>query len=187
MERQNYAFSVCAVLRCPQRCPNDVTLGLKIAHGVPKFIDAPLRLESGGSSCPDDDAHLRDAWSQSEVSLPHALHALGSPTAHERRKCSPLPLLHKRPPRTKSQNTRKRKMATTRDTAHALRNRTSSAQGQYHAVRVRLPPHAARAQCSRLFLPTRTRAVFPCWVHTHALPPAAPRRDNNNNGAGAGA
>jgi len=53
-----------------------ISLDLKIAstsHGVvqifPRFIDAALRLASGGSSCPDDDALLHDAWAQIQASF----------------------------------------------------------------------------------------------------------------------
>src|SRR6266702_4361457 len=73
--------------------PDDVIpLDLKNAttsHNVPKFIDAALRLASGGSSRPDDDALLRDTWPQLPASLQHPLRALGSLPARVRRKRSP--------------------------------------------------------------------------------------------------
>jgi hypothetical protein len=63
----------------------------KSVQVLPKFIDAALRLASGGSSRPEDDALLRDAWPQIQASLQNTLHALGSPPAHTKRKRSPSP------------------------------------------------------------------------------------------------
>ena len=46
-----------------------------------KFIDTVLRLVSGGSARADEAPHLRDAWTDIQASLQHALKALHRPTS----------------------------------------------------------------------------------------------------------
>ncbi|KAH9974600.1 hypothetical protein BGW80DRAFT_148615 [Lactifluus volemus] len=49
-------------------------------HGYQKFLDAALRLATGGPARPDDASHLRDAWPEIQPSVQRALHALHTPT-----------------------------------------------------------------------------------------------------------
>src|SRR6266702_4283476 len=190
--------------------PDDVIpLDLKNAttsHNVPKFIDAALRLASGGSSRPDDDALLRDTWPQIQASLQHALHALGSLPAHVKRKRSPSPA---QAPPTNKKPKHEEEEDGEEDPPHLTLHALSATAPVRHKVDITLHArslrlaHAttgasvargARAVLTRAFLlPTRSRATgAPQWTalliagDTPTPTPSAASRKNNGAGAGAG-
>ncbi|KAF8262468.1 hypothetical protein EI94DRAFT_1743586 [Lactarius quietus] len=136
-----------------------------------RFIDAVLRLASGGTSRPDEDALLRDTWPQIQASLQNTLHALDSPLAHAKRSHQCM----------ESWNLRRVDI-----TLHARSLRIAHAIG---AV-ARCP----RAVLTRVFLlPTRSRATgAPQWTalllagDTPTPTPTASRK-SNDAAAGVGA
>ncbi|KAH9020658.1 hypothetical protein EDB84DRAFT_1581066 [Lactarius hengduanensis] len=173
--------------------PDDaIPLDLKTAstsHSVPKFVDAALRLASGGSPRPEDDARLRDAWPQIQAA-------------------PPPPLPHKRPPRTKSPNTRKREDGE-EDPPHLTLHALSATAPVRHKVDITLHARSLRlahattgalvARCARaaltraFLLPTRARATgAPQWTalllagDTPTPAPSAASRKNNGAGAAKG-
>ena len=179
------------------------------AQILPKFIDTALRLASGGSSRPDDDAPLRSAWPQIQATLQNALHALGSPAAHAKRKRSPSPLqaspTPKKPKFQEEEDAEEEEEDPPHLTLHAL-SATAPVRHKVditlHACTVRLA-HAttgvpvarcARAVLTRAFLlPTRSRATgAPQWTaillagDTPMPVPSAASRKNNGASGGAG-
>ncbi|KAH9003809.1 hypothetical protein EDB86DRAFT_3241102 [Lactarius hatsudake] len=192
--------------------PDDaIPLDLKTAstsHSVPKFVDAALRLASGGSSRQDDDARLRDAWPQIQASLQHALHALGSPSAHAKRKRSPSPSPAQAPPTNKKPKHEEEEDGE-EDPPHLTLHALSATAPVRHKVDITLHTRSLRlahattgalvARCARaaltraFLLPTRSRATgAPQWTalllagDTPTPAPSAASRKNNGAGAGAG-
>lgn len=193
-----------------------IPLDLKIAstsrsavQNLPKFIDAALRLASGGSSRPDDDALLRDAWPQIQASLQNAQHALGSPPAHAKRKRSPSPS----PAQASSTNKKPKHEAGEdeedgeEDPPHLTLHALSATAPVRHKVDITLHARSLRlthattgapvARCARavltraFLLPTRARATgAPQWTALllagDAQTPTPPAASRKNNGAGAG-
>ncbi|KAH9177259.1 hypothetical protein EDB89DRAFT_1844864 [Lactarius sanguifluus] len=191
--------------------PDDaIPLDLKTAstsHSVPKFVDAALRLASGGSSRQDDDARLRDAWPQIQASLQHALHALGSPPAHAKRKRSPSPSPAQAPP-TNKKSKHEEEEDGEEDPPHLTLHALSATAPVRHKVDITLHTRSLRlahattgalvARCARaaltrgFLLPTRARATgAPQWTalllagDTPMPAPSAASRKNNGAGAGA--
>ncbi|KAH9039656.1 hypothetical protein EDB85DRAFT_265993 [Lactarius pseudohatsudake] len=192
--------------------PDDaIPLDLKTAstsHSVPKFVDAALRLASGGSSRPDDDARLRDAWPQIQASLQHALHALGSPPAHAKRKRSPSPSPAQAPPTNKKPKHEEEEDGE-EDPPHLTLHALSATAPVRHKVDITLHARSLRlahattgalvARCARaaltraFLLPTRARATgAPQWTalllagDTPTPAPSAASRKNNGAGAAKG-
>ncbi|KAH9027519.1 hypothetical protein EDB83DRAFT_2230224 [Lactarius deliciosus] len=190
--------------------PDDaIPLDLKTAstsHSVPKFVDAALRLASGGSSRQDDDARLRDAWPQIQASLQHALHALGSPHVHAKRKRSPSPSPAQAPPTNKKPKHEEEEDGE-EDPPHLTLHALSATAPVRHKVDITLHARSLRlahattgvlvARCPRaaltraFLLPTRSRATgAPQWTalllagDTPTAAPSAASRKNNGAGAG---
>ncbi|KAH9056840.1 hypothetical protein EDB87DRAFT_1566023 [Lactarius vividus] len=189
--------------------PDDaIPLDLKTAstsHSVPKFVDTALRLASGGSSRQDDDARLRDAWPQIQASLQHALHALGSPPTHAKRKRSSSPA---QAPPTNKKPKHEEEEDGEEDPPHLTLHALSATAPVRHKVDITLHArslhlaHAttgasvarcARAALTRAFLlPTRARATgAPQWTALllagDAPTPTPSVASRKNSGAGAGA
>ncbi|KAF8262465.1 hypothetical protein EI94DRAFT_1743573 [Lactarius quietus] len=175
------------------------------AQVLPKFIDAALRLASGGSSRPNDDALLRDAWPQIQASLQNTLHALGSPPAYAKRKRSTSPSSVQAPASNKKSKHEEEEDGE-EDPPHLTLHALSATAPVRHKVDITLHTrslrlaHAttgapvarsARVVLTRAFLlPTRSRATgAPQWTalllagDTPTPTLAAPRK---NNGAAAG-
>jgi hypothetical protein len=178
----------------------------KSVQALPKFIDAALRLASGGSSRPNDDALLRDSWPQIQASLQDTLHALGSPPAHAKRKHSPSPSAQTAPT-----NNKKSKLEDEddgiEDPPHLTLHAVSATAPVRHKVDITLHArslrlaHAtsgasvarsAREALTRAFLlPTRARSSgAPQWTAlllAGDTPTPTPTASRKNNGAGPGA
>ena len=181
--------------------------GASTSHGavqiLPKFIDTALRLASGGSSRPDDDAPLRDAWPQIQASLQNSLHALGSPSAHAKRKHSPSPF--QAPPTNKKPKYEEVKDGE-EDPPHLTLHALSATAPVRHKVDITVHARSLRlahattgapvARCARavltrtFLLPTRARTTgAPQWtaILLAGDMPTPPVVSRKNNGAGAGA
>ena len=171
-------------------------------QGLPKFIDAALRLASGGPSRPDDDARLRSAWPQIQISLQNTLHALGSPLAPAKRKHShsPPPPSSKKPKHEEEEDGEEDPPYLTLHALSATAPVRHKVDITIHVRSLRLAhattgapvARSARAVLTRAFLlPTRARTTgAPQWTALllagdtpTPTPPAASRK---NNGAGAG-
>ncbi|KAI9459942.1 hypothetical protein BJY52DRAFT_1186245 [Lactarius psammicola] len=185
---------------------------LKIAstsHSIPKFIDAALRLASGGSSRPDDDALLRGPWPQIQASLQHALHALGSPPAHAKRKRSLSPSSAQAPPTNNKKPKHEEEEDGEEDPPHLTLHALSATAPVRHKVDITLHTRSLRlahattgvsvARCARtvltraFLLPTRARATgAPQWTalllagDTPTPPPSAASRKKNGAGTAKG-
>jgi hypothetical protein len=175
----------------------------KSVQVLPKFVDAALRLASGGPSRPDDDAHLHDAWPQIQASLQNTLHALGSPPAHTKRKHSPSP--SSAPTNKKSKYEEEDDVE--EDPPHLTLHAVSATAPVRHKVDITLHArslrlaHAtsgapvarsARTVLTRAFLlPTRARSSgAPQWTAlllAGDTPTPTPAASRKNNGAGTGA
>ncbi|KAI0255662.1 hypothetical protein BJV78DRAFT_691984 [Lactifluus subvellereus] len=73
--------------------------GQASSHPYPQFLDAALRLATGGPARPDDAPHLRAAWPEVQASVQRALHALHPPSSSpsepaNKRRRSPSPQQH---------------------------------------------------------------------------------------------
>ena len=175
---------------------------------LPNFIDAALRLASGGSSRQEDNALLRDAWPQIQATLQNTLQALGSPAHTTKRKRSSSPSSAQTPP-TNKKSKQEEEDDGEEDPPHLTLHAISATAPVRHKVDITLHArslrlaHAtsgapvarsARAVLTRAFLlPTRARSSgAQQWTalllagDTPTPTPTASRKNNGAMGAGKG-
>jgi hypothetical protein len=178
----------------------------KSVQALPKFIDSALRLASGGSSRPNDDALLRDSWPQIQASLQDTLHALGSPPAHAKRKHSPSPSAQTAPTNNKKSKLEEEDHGI-EDPPHLTLHAVSATAPVRHKVDITLHARSLRlahatsgasvarsaheALTRAFLLPTRARSSgAPQWTAlllAGDTPTPTPTTSRKNNGAGPGA
>ena len=158
------------------------------SHSYPKFLDAALRLATGGPARPDDAPHLRAAWPEIQASLQqafHALHPSSEPPTKRRRSPSPqqqqqqhhahsLPTNNKKPKHDIGEGGDDNGDDDAEDAPHLTIHALSATAPVRHKVDVTLHAHTLRlahsgtgarvARCARtaltraFLLPTRARS-----------------------------